>query len=342
MSRSAVEVRVLAAADYPDWNRLVGAAPLGSIYSRPEYLAALGEATGGRFRIVGAHKGKELVGGVALYEHSGRGARVSPRLLLYYNGVVLRPSNSRYPSGRAARELEVVEALADFLDRQRSERLELRSRSPLRDVRPFVARGWRAWPSYTYVVKLADLERQWTLVDQNLRRLVSRCASAGVEVTEDGDFDSYYRLHVQTHERTGAPLYLPYGSYSRLVERLRAAGLCRLYHARLADGCAISSQLVLLGHPVTHTVSAASDAGHLRLGAAAFLRWRVLEDLASLGYEANDLTDATLGSVARFKAQLGGTLELSLVVARRESRLLRAERAARALARRLVRRGGAP
>jgi hypothetical protein len=50
------------------------------------------------------------------------------------------------------------------------------------------------------------------------------------------------------------------------------------------------------------------------MGATAFLRWKVFEVLSGLGYAANDLTDAALNSVAHFKSQLGGTLEMCLIL----------------------------
>ena len=44
-----------------------------------------------KFPILGVMRGEEIVCGVALYERTSRGgAFVSPRLLLYYNGVVVR------------------------------------------------------------------------------------------------------------------------------------------------------------------------------------------------------------------------------------------------------------
>lgn len=332
----AVAARVLSEADHPRWNRLVADSAHGSVYSTTDYLDALSEATGAGFRVLGALKGDELVGGVALYERSSPlGPYVAPRFLLYYNGVVLRDSASKYPSESTARGHETLEALAGALDALGYRRLELRSRSTFTDARVLAERGWTVSPTYTYQVALADLEAQWRRVDQNLRRLVERCAARGVEITEDDDFDSYYRLHLQTHERKGAPLYLPLPAYRRFFERLRSQSLCRLYHARLAGGRAVASQLVLVGHPVTHTVSAASDADFLSLGVSPFLRWRVFEELARLGYAANDLTDASLGSVTRFKSQLGGSLELCLVAARPEPLSLRAARRVRRLARRL-------
>ncbi len=91
----------------------------------------------------------------------------------------------------------------------------------------------------------------------------------------------------------------------------------------------VGSQLVLLGaHPVTHSVSAANDAEFNRMGVAPFLRWKVFEALAALGYAGNDLTDASLNPVTHFKSQLGGDLELSLVLEAPATRRYRWGRAA--------------
>ena len=329
---------VLGEDDYERWNRVVAESPDGSIYSTPEYLDVLREAAGGRFRVVGAWRGDELVGGIALYERAARlGVYVAPRLLLYYNGLVVRRYATKYPSEATARHVETVNALAEWVANAGYAHVELKSRSSFTDARPFLARGWVAAPVYTYVVPLTDIDAQWGRVEQNLRRLVARCSDRGIEIADDGAFADYFRLHVATHELKGAPLYLPRTPYERWFRRLEAAGLCRLYVARLPDGRAVAAQLVLLGgHPVTHTVSAAADADFQRLGVSAFLRWKVFEDLARRGYVANDLTDATLNSVTRFKSQLGGDLEVCFAVSRTSVRF-GAARGALAVARRLRR-----
>lgn len=75
--------------------------------------------------------------------------------------------------------------------------------------------------------------------------------------------------------------------------------------------------LVLAGkHSITHSVCAVSDGAHLKAGATPFLRWRVFEALAADGYQANDLTDASLNEVSNFKAQLGGKLSLNFAITR--------------------------
>ena len=237
MVKPAVVARVLTETEFPAWNDLVARSPEGSIYSTPEYLDALCTAAGGAFRILAATKGDELLGGVGLYERRSRpGVYVSPRLLLDYNGIVLRDYETRYPSQRTARHNEILEALHDGLAGLGYGRIALRCRSPLTDVRALLARGWTARPDYTYVVPLADLPALWSRMEQNLRRLVDRCTAQGLAVTEDDDFESFFRLHSQIHERKGARLYLPRAAFETYFRRLHAQGLARLYHARLPDG----------------------------------------------------------------------------------------------------------
>jgi lipid II:glycine glycyltransferase (peptidoglycan interpeptide bridge formation enzyme) len=151
----------------------------------------------------------------------------------------------------------------------------------------------------------------WQRLDKNTRRLIRRSQDTGMVFSAEGDFEAFYGLHLATVERKGAPLYLAEDAYRRFVADLCRRGLARLYDARLPDGKVIASQLVLTGpHPVTHTVCAGSSKEALSLGVASFLRWKAFEDLAAAGYLGNDLTDAELNPVTRFKAQFGGDLKL--------------------------------
>jgi Acetyltransferase (GNAT) domain len=320
--------RYLTEADYPDWNQIVAASPDGSIYSTPEYLDVLCSETDAHFRILVAERAGEIVGGIALYERkSFWGRYLRSRYLLYYNGFVLKRHPSKYPSERTSRQVETLSALEEAISETGYGRVLIKGRGSQSDVRVFLDRGWSASPSYTYVVPLADLTDLWTRVEQNLRRLVTRCGREGFQFSDDDDFESFYRLHHQTHVRKGSSIYLPEAGFRRYFERLKSQNLCRLFHARTAEGRVVSSQLVLMGkHPVCHTVSAAADAEFLRTGCTAFLRWKGFEQLAQLGYTGTDLTDAQLSPVTHFKSQLGGNLETNFVLGRPDRSKFRVEK----------------
>lgn len=332
-----VSTRFLEPGEHRIWNDFVAGSEDGSPYANTEYLDVFCEAAGGAYRVLIAEQGERIVGGVALQERRGRwGKIVEPRLLLQYNGFVLRTPESRYPSVVTSQNVRILTALCATIREQRYARCLIKSRT-LTDGRVFETFGWRSLPTYTYVVPLEDLAHQWHCVEQNLRRLVKRAEREGLTVTEDDDFDAFHRLHLEIHRRKGAPLYLPEASFRRFFEQLRARGFCRLFHARLPDGQSIASQLVLTGgHPVTHTVAAAADGRKQKLGANPFLRWRVFERLAAEGFEGNDLTDASLNAVTRFKSQFGGRLQLSLAAVTPGTSLARAGHAVEDVARRIL------
>lgn len=319
-----VEVRTLEETSWPAWEKFVAAAPGGSVYSLPAYLDALCTAGGGHFRILAAMRGDEIVGGIALYERASRGGNyVSPRLLLYYNGIVLRHYATSYPSEATARHIKILTALEASLGGFGFGSVNLRSRG-LQDVRPFVATGWTIQPSYSYVVAL-DLATAWGRVEQNLRRLIDRARNGGMTATDaEDDFENFFRLHAATLDRHGAGVYLPHDQFREFYSTLKRQGLAQLFQVRTKDGAPAAAQLTLLGpHPVTHTACAGADPESNKQGASAFLRWSAFESLAARGYQGNDLTDATLNPVTHFKSQLGGSLELSLVLQSPRSRQFR-------------------
>jgi hypothetical protein len=334
---SGVIARELTEADFDAWRALLRRSEQGSAYALPEYLTALCNATGATWRIVGAFLNDQLVGGVALYETRSRaGTSVGNRTLLYYNGLVLDLPAKKFHSDRTSQMQVVLATLERKVAGMGYAHVLLHCDASLPDVRPFLAAGWQPGLSYTYVVPLTDLAAQWECVDQNLRRLIKRCEKDGVVYREDAEFDGLFRLHHQTHQRKGAPLYLPEAAFRRYFEAAHAQGLARLGHA-VYDGRIIASQLMLTGPGRTaHTICAGADEDYLRMGASAFLRWRSFESLAAAGYLANDLTDAALNPVTRFKSQFGGRLTPTISVSRAFSLRYSLETAARGLKARLA------
>lgn len=328
---SNYEARVLPETEYDRWTSFVDESAYGTVYSLPAYLDALSSATGGSFRVIGVEKGNALVGGIALYEERGAGGTrvVSPRLLLYYNGVVLRERESKYPSREVSEHLKVAAALAEYLAGAGHDRATLKSLPIYSDVRVFQQHGWSVHPTYSYHVPIRDLDACVDRIEQNLTRLISRAEEEGITVTEDDDFEALYRLHSTTMDRKDSGTYLTRDAFRTLFHRIRAEGLAVLTNARLPDGEAVATTLHLTGpEPLAHTVVAAATAEHQRLGTNPLLRRRGFELLHERGYERVDLTDASLNPVTRFKAQLGGELVVSLELDAPRSGRYRAVRAA--------------
>jgi len=310
----SLEAGVLAEEHYESWDDFVSAQQrTGSIYSTARYLDILCRAAGGSFSVAAIRDGDSFLAGVGLYRHRVDGRNViSPRRLLYYNGAVLR-DDLLVLEGDYSTRLRCLDALCTVLAQQPEDSITLYCKDAYQDFRPWIERGWHASPAYTIVVPITDSAQLWKRLDKNARRLIRRAENAGAVVSADNDFDCLYRAHEEVHRRKGAQLYLARDAFRRYVNDLVAADLGVIFSARLASGEPAAAQLALLGrHPWSHTVCAGSFEAHLRTGATYLLRWRTLVDLGERGYVMNDLTNASLGAVTRFKEQFGGILTMDM------------------------------
>ena len=85
---------MLAEEHYDAWDDFVmGQKRTGSIYGTARYLDILCRAAGGSFSVLATHDGDSFVAGVGLYRRRVDAHEViSTRMLLHYNGLVLRDS----------------------------------------------------------------------------------------------------------------------------------------------------------------------------------------------------------------------------------------------------------
>ncbi len=315
---SQVYIRELSEGEYGRWTRFVAESETGSVYALPAYLRALCRVTSRSFSILGAFRGDNLVGGMAMYMGKTEAGLVSAdHHLLFYHSPVIRDYTTKYAHERTARQFTILAALEQHLRHHACDHLVLYMRHSLTDLRPFNAGGWRIVPRYTYLVTLDHADQIWNRMAPYQRHLVEKAMDQGVTCCDDGDFSSFYAHHLKTCRKKGLKPYLPEPAFHSFYQELKAENLCRLYHARLTDGRNAASLLVLGGpHPVSHTLCAASDPDFHGLGVNPFLRWAVFNDLMARGYTANDLSGAPLNDVARFKRQLGGDLVVNWQVIR--------------------------
>lgn len=320
-----IHIRHLDPSEYEVWDRFVDESPQGSVYNQSYFLESLCKISGDQFRILAAYKQNELQGGVAFrYQKSRFGDMIRLQMPLYYNGFILKRFDSKYPSINSSREAEVIRSLLDELEGGAYASAELASRFTFDDPRLLLQRGWQVWPRYTYVVSIQDPNRQWEKVEQNLRRLISRCEKEGMTLELSDDAEAFYTMNESTYRRKGVRPYLSRDQFLSLYRALSGRSACQIYFAKTAAGKRTAGEIVLMSkHPVTHTWMAGSDPEFLRSGASAFLRWKAFEDLQQRGYEYNDLTDAMNETVAKFKSQFGGDLKSSFVLYKTFSSKLR-------------------
>ena len=318
-------IRILDESEFCIWDEFNETSESGSVYSSTHYLDALCTGVGGGFSVVVLEKGGNIQGGIAIYQASNRWGRfISPRTLLPYNGIVTTSMSSSYPSRLESTLHQVQNELAAYLESRGEMDILIRSCPPTHDARVFTARGWKALPTYTYLVDITDIEVAWNIVDRKIKSQVRKARNLNYIVTKSEDFDTFYSHHCLACEAKGFSPYMPRAAFRAFFEKLSKRGLATIYQVENAFGKSFASQLVLLGPwNTSHIVVAGSDRAHDADGVNALLRWCSFEHLAARGVRKVDLTDASLNSVSRFKKKFGAELGLSLAVAWRNSAPIR-------------------
>lgn len=316
MSKLNVLIRPIKTSECDTWKKVVASSQDGSPYQLPEYLQSLAKATGSETRLIGIFEGDDpvLVGGIGLFcTRSALTRYASSRLLLYYNGPFIAKHAGMSDSRAERRRLRLLDALGRFLKTQDLDFVRFKVRFADADYRPLLSLGWKASPVYSYLMRTDNLDEQWNDIDPNLKRLIRRGEKDGLLFSDAGNFDDFYAMHVETHDRKQSPIYMEKAKFEEFIATLVGSGIARLFEVRTPDGVAIASQLVLFSeHPVAHTLAASSRAEYQRTGCNPFLRWKVCEWLNAKGYQGLDLTDAHVLSVARFKSEMGAKLTLAM------------------------------
>lgn len=298
------------ALDDPAWRGLtasaVGATPVHDpLISR---VAAL--TPGCEWSALGAWRDGQLVGGIAVVANDQ--GEVWPRSLAPYNSPLIMSMPEAKPSTRYRHESEIAGALLEELA-TRYQFVALRMRPRSIDVRKIVASGWKLTTTFTYEIAISDLDRAWSNIDDNRRRLIRRAEREGCIVLESRGFsyslvEEVNRLHLMMRDGYGTSTDLDEGGWQNALQLLFDAGLLRLFTVFDNDGIAAAFVLLTNSRPGATLLATGADPSRLDSGAGALLRWRMFCDLSADGVEVVDMNGARIGPEGRFKASFGGDL----------------------------------
>ena len=172
--------------------------------------------------------------------------------------------------------------------------------------------GWQPAPAVqperTWVVDLdVPEETLWSGLRSKWRQYVQKARRGGVVVVE-GDasgFDEFYSVFVETARRAGF-LYRTLDSYRRVYDAFAARGSARLLFARLPDGTAGATiMLVACGPRVVEPYGGMTSAG-ADLRANYLLKWEAIRSSRERGARVYDMWGMAHPGIEQFKRGFGG------------------------------------
>lgn len=294
------EARFLDASDEvvrAAWAGLLERSEQASPFSTLAYAEALCEATGLSFRLAGVWDEDVLSAGVLLFEK-----RLGP-----YHRVVVPPLTpwTSFLLGAPLRESDVthrrsmLDVLLALLE-PTYHALAFHLHPTLHDVRPFQWRGFDTQVLYTYRQTLPERDALLRQASRSVRRSLKR-ADGTLTVNTRGSSEQAARLVLRSQARQDHPFALTEQRLTRMTERLRAAGLARVFLA-CDDGGNVRGAQVMLCHAgqACHWVG-----GSFRGPAKTLLVVEAMEHLRDEGLTSIDMVGANTPSIAEFKRSFG-------------------------------------
>lgn len=175
------------------------------------------------------------------------------------------------------------------------------------------ASGWRpadTWidPESTRIIDLRHPESElWGGMRSKWRQYAQKARRSGVVVVEGGaaDIDEFYAIVVETATRAGFA-YRTADSYRRVFERFADLGRARLLFARLPDGSAGATiMLIRCGDRVVEPYGGMTPAG-AELRANYLVKWEAIRSSREAGAASYDMWGLVNPGIAQFKAGFGG------------------------------------
>lgn len=277
------------------WRALRAASPQRSVFASLPYADAVAEASGLRAEVVLVGDGVRDEAGVIVF-HRRRGPYregVVPPFTAF-TPVLFRsfPEEAAIHARSSAYEA-LLGALESHLD---VARLHLPPSTV--DVRPAQWRGWTAAPLYTYRLRLGDEPDPTAAWSRGARRTF-RKAREDYRVLEDGSgSEALVGLLAQRYAERGRRLPLPPERLLPFIERMRRAGLVRIFTATATGGEAPEAAVAVLhdGHTAHYWV-----AGSRPGPAMTVLLGEMLPRLQADGLTTFDFVGANTPSIAEFK-----------------------------------------
>ncbi len=287
------------------------AAEFGTVFHRNAWTEQFGR---GLLRLGIYEEGGELIGGLCVFVQRRLGLPIC-------RNAPFTPDCGPFLMVKAQNPVAVLEtrrdALAAFVNWLRQERLALvllTFAQSLGDVLPFCWAGYRASPTYTYLLNLDQpIEALLANMASVRRRNIQKARKDGIQVRPAQDLQVVQELVEGTFRRQAKRLEL--GALGSIIHRFAHAensyGFVA-YKGELAVACSFvvhdrQTAFYLLG-------GYAEDGKHH--GAGALAMWESITRAKDLGLRTFDFEGSIIPAIERYFRGFGGQLTLHFTVSR--------------------------
>lgn len=263
-----------------------------------------------RFAIL--DEGGEVVGGFHLFQERRLGFRILRNPPLTPSVGPWLNINASNPSVRLSRIKEVFRLVCEAIEAVPHEVISVVFHRSWTDMQPFLWRGFRVAPAYSYVIDLSETqEALWQTMSSDRRKSIKKAQKDAILIEETRDFERILKLVKMTFERQGQRLA------SKHVERvLFSFSRDDNSFARVAvsGGRDVACTYCVHDERTAYYLLGGYDAEHRHHGAAATCMWESIRRAHDLGLEEFDFEGSSVPPIERYFRGFGGALKHSFKV----------------------------
>jgi hypothetical protein len=174
------------------------------------------------------------------------------------------------------------------------------------DVRPWIWDGWRAEPTFTYLLHLKGELRVSYGVQKNARK----CERSGARASTEWDLENCWSVLEKTYARQGVSIGMNRTQFFALAQTLYESNLAWMVTVYNAENQAVASrvQLSVPGSDTVYDWVAGTSPVAFAIGASPWNVLKVIEECRNRGYAYWNMCGANFETIAKFKSEFGGDL----------------------------------
>ena len=301
---AAFKVRNLEPEELTIWDSFVDSSPQGSVFSKSIWLDAVSD----NYRVLGCFKNGELLGGIALVQKKiGWINTLRVPVLTPFQGIIFGHNPKMSDLRRTSIQHEIINNILNFLDK-RYKRIVFNNYYSLKDVRPFIWKGYDVTVKYSFTIDLAEPDKLLQNMESRTRYEIKKGERNGIVVFKDNDIEKFDDLHRLVYEKQRKKCPVSTQQLHRIHNILSLRDICNIYFAANKDGTLCSAIFIVTDKDVAYYLMGASHPDFRANGSTSLALWTAIKEL-STKFREFDLVGANIPSIAMFKRGFGGKLK---------------------------------
>jgi hypothetical protein len=303
-SNPSLKITKVPISDSALWNQFVDDSPQGTFFHKTTWADILSNTFERSYDIILCLKNKQPVGGMIFFRHKKYiWNMITPTAFFPYCAPIFYRPVDEKPQKTISNQLSITEKFESYL-RENYDYWVLDVPANSIDVRPYVWKGARIEPQYSYVVSLKNKDQLYENFNQSVRRKLKQAQVEKASIIESTDPKKLLELVVKSYSRHGMKPLVGQDHLNSFLKKVMKLSQARLYYLDL-KGNINAGRLVIIDKLYGYDLLSGSEES--KGFGSTFLTASILEKYAGK-IEQFDFLGANHPQIEEFKRGFGGEL----------------------------------